>query len=86
MTRRSSKSAIVRLARKHEIYGFFSWQGIGAIKEMESVQAPVETVEAEVFGEPIFELIFALGMLAVKGTGGRNELCLGFECILRAAR
>jgi hypothetical protein len=28
---------------------------------VERVKAPVETVEAEVFGKPVFELIFALG-------------------------
>jgi len=87
MARRSSKSAIIRLARKHEIYGFFSWEGIGSVEEMESIQAPVEAIEAEVFGEPVFELISTLrGVGSENELVGEHELCLGFGYISRAAR
>ena len=84
MTWRRSKSATIRLARKHEVYGFFSRKGIGSIEKMKSIQAPVETIEAEVFGKPVFKLIFALGVLAVKGTGGEertvSRLWMYFTC------
>lgn len=54
---------------------------------MEGVEAPVEAIEAEVFGKPVFELVFALK--AVSGERervGRDEQYLGFGCILHVAR
>jgi hypothetical protein len=55
---------------------------------MEGIETPVETIEAEVFGKPVFKLIFSLGR--VSNEGERNwwdhELCPGFGCILRVVR
>jgi hypothetical protein len=61
MARRSAKTPVICLAREHKIYRFFSREDIRTVEKMESVEAPVETIESEVFGKPVFELVFALG-------------------------
>lgn len=64
MPRRSTKAPIVRLAREYKIYRFFSGKSVGTVEEVESVKTPVETIETEVFGKPVFELVFTLGAVS----------------------
>jgi hypothetical protein len=87
MARRSAKTPVVCLTREHKIYRFLSRKGIRTVEKMESVEAPVETIESEVFGKPIFELVFALGGVSSEGTtGGEDERCPGFEYTSHVAR
>jgi hypothetical protein len=87
MARRSAKTPVICLTREHKIYRFFSRKGIRTVEKMESVEAPVETIESEVFGKPVFELVFALGDVNSEGTtSGGDERCPGFEYISHVAR
>jgi hypothetical protein len=82
---RGPKPTAVRLARKHKFYCFISRQCVGAVKKVQSIETPVETGHSEVFGEPVFELVFTLRDVSRdRGAGGGDEQCRGFGCILRA--
>jgi hypothetical protein len=58
--RRSTEAAVFVQTREHEVEEFTTWEGIRVSQEVQCCQSPVEAVEAQVFGEPVLELVFAL--------------------------
>lgn len=60
MTWGSTKTTVVVQAGQDKIDEFTLGQSIGLAKKIEGCQAPVDATEAQVFGEPVVELIFAL--------------------------
>lgn len=49
---------------------------------MESGEAPVDTVEAKMLGQPVLELVFSLSVYEQLPPGwvARDSQCRGFEC------
>jgi hypothetical protein len=88
MPRRCTKTPIICLTREYKIYSFLSREGIRTVEKMESVEAPVEAVEPEVFGKPVFKFVFTLWdvnseeRIGVQG----DERCPGFGYISHVAR
>lgn len=77
---RCTKTSTLRLTAQHEIYRLFPRQSIGAVEEMKSCQTPVNSIEAEVFREVVFELVFAgVEGLDIFYVGGDGELQFGWE-------
>jgi hypothetical protein len=85
MARCSSKPPTLRLATQHEIYRFIARQSIGSIQEVQGIETPVDTIEAEVLGKVVFELVFALETCQWSGreVSGRrtvSRLWMYFTC------
>ncbi len=60
VTRCCAKPAVLVLTGQHERDRLVSREGFGVAEKMKGGEAPVETIQAEVFGQPVFKLIFAL--------------------------
>lgn len=60
VTRRRSEAPALMLARKYEVDGLLSWERVRSPEEVQSCQTPVQSVQAQVLGVPVFELVFAL--------------------------
>lgn len=77
MTGCSTKAAVIVLTRKNEVYGLIPREGVWMAKQVQGDEAPINAVEAEVFGEPIVVLILAgvqaLDILDMVG-GGELQL------------
>lgn len=56
----SSEASIVALAGKNKVNGFLARQDIGMAKDMERSQSPVYTIEPQVLGQPVLQLILTL--------------------------
>jgi hypothetical protein len=58
-------------------------------KQMQGRQGPIEAVETQMLGEPVLELVFALGRVSA-GAGGKASACYaqcrGSGCRQRACR
>lgn len=48
------------LARQYKIDGLVSRESAWVSEEVKGCQAPVDAIEAEVFGQPVLKLIFSL--------------------------
>ena len=60
VTRGSTETAIWMQAREDKVKNAGSGKGIGMTEKMQGRQPPVEAVQAQMFGEPVLELVFAL--------------------------
>lgn len=96
MARRSTEAAIIMQTRDDKVEDGSAWKGVWAAQEMQGRQSPVEAVEAQMFGEPVLELIFALQRVSAGldgrelarplGLGTGYAQCRGSGCRRRACR
>lgn len=70
MARCSTEAAIIMQTRDDKVEDGSAWKGVWVAQEMQGRQSPVEAVEAQMFGEPVLELIFALQRVSA-GLDGR---------------
>lgn len=72
MARGCPEAARVVQTREDEVEDLGAREGVRAAQEMQGSQAPVEAVEAQMFGEPVLELVFALERVSAgREPGGR---------------
>ncbi len=60
MARCSSKASIVVQTAQHVREQAISWKRIRMAEQMQCRQTPIDTADAQVFGEVVFELVSAL--------------------------
>ena len=62
VTRSGSETAPFMLAREDEVNGRVAWQGVWMVQQMESSEAPVDSIQTKMLGQPIFQLILTLSV------------------------
>lgn len=65
MARSWPEASVVMLTRQDKLDRLVSREGIRMSQEMESCQSPVDAIEAKMFGQPVFELIFPLLVMSI---------------------
>lgn len=60
MPRSSTETAIIMQTREDKVEDVTARESVWLSQEMQGRQSPIEAVETQMFGEPVFELIFAL--------------------------
>jgi hypothetical protein len=60
MARGSAKATILILTRENKLQGLVPGQSIWMAEEMKGSQSPVHTIQPQVFGQPVVELVFSL--------------------------
>lgn len=68
----STEAAVIVEAGEDEVEDALAGQGVRMAEQMQGSQAPVEAIEAEVFGQPVLELV-----LALRGSVERRRACSG---------
>jgi hypothetical protein len=58
--RSSAEATIFMQTREDKVKNALTWKSVGLSQEVQGRQSPVEAIEAQVFGEPVLELVFAL--------------------------
>lgn len=89
VSRSSPKPAGVVHTRDDKVDDLAPGQGIGPAEQVQSVQAPIQTVESQVLCEPVLILILALRpRSAIRACRLRlwHVQCQGSGCMRRAAR
>lgn len=86
-----AKSAVLVQARQHKVQDVVAREGVRVSEQMQRSQSPVEAVQAQVLGEPVLELVFALGRVSAGLDGWllarprrSYALCRGSGCSGRA--
>ena len=60
MARSSAEATIVVQTRAYKVQDLIAREGIRVSQQVQSGQSPVQAVEAQMLGEPVLELVFAL--------------------------
>lgn len=66
VARGSAEAPVLMQTRKDKVEDLTTRQGVWAAQKMQGSQSPVEAVEAQMLGEPVLELIFALGRVSAE--------------------
>jgi hypothetical protein len=89
MARSSTKAAALVQTREEEVKDAVAGEGVWVAKQMQGGQSPVQAVETQVLGEPVLELVFALGRVSAEAGGKASACyaqCRGSGCRPRACR
>src|SRR5690606_295397 len=85
MTGSSPEAAILMLTRQHERYSLGSGERIWVSKEMERSQAPVDSIQSQVLGEPVVVVVLlGIQALDVLHVGRGRQHNVSGRCILCA--
>lgn len=60
VSRSCAEAAILAQTREDKLEEFCARQGVWMAQQVQRSQSPVQAVETQMLGEPVFELIFAL--------------------------
>ena len=62
MTGGCTEATVVVLACEDELHCFVTGQGIWMAQKMKRGQSPIDSIQSQVFGQPVIELVFPLKM------------------------
>jgi hypothetical protein len=64
MARSCAEATIVVQTRAYKVQDLIARESIRVSQQVQSSQSPVQSVEAQMLGEPVLELVFALGRVS----------------------
>lgn len=64
VARSSPEAAIFVQARQDEIEQFSARQSVWVAQEVQRSESPVQAVQTQMLGEPVLQLVFALGRVS----------------------
>lgn len=77
VSRSGAKASIIMQARENELDELITWERVRTTHQMQSCKTPIQAIETQVLGEPVLELLFALG--------GRSARTLDMAQVVAAA-
>ena len=89
MARSSTEAAALVQTREKKVKDAVAGEGVRVAEQMQGRQPPVQAVETQVLGEPVLELVFALGRVSAEAGGKASACyaqCRGSGCRRRACR
>jgi hypothetical protein len=69
MTGRCSEAAILMQTGKYKVQKFLAWQSVRMAQQVQGCQAPIQTAQTKMLGEPVLQLVFTLAMCQRKTPG-----------------
>jgi hypothetical protein len=72
MSRSSAEATGLVHTRVYKVQDLIAWEGVRLSQQVQSGQSPVQTIETQMLGEPVLELVFALQRVSAAIVGWRR--------------